>query len=78
MSSSDCCFLSCIQFSQEAGQVVRYSHPFQNFPQFAVIHTVKGFGVVNKAEIDVLLELSCFYDDPEDVWQFDLWLLCLL
>ena len=44
-----------------------YSHPFQNFPQFIVIHTVKGFGIVNKAEIDVFLELSCFFDDPEDV-----------
>ena len=44
-----------------------YSHLFQNFPQFVVIHTVKGFGLVNKAEIDVFLELSCFFDDPEDV-----------
>ena len=52
--------------SQEAGQVVWYSHLFQNFPQFIVIHTVKGFGVVNKAEIDVFLELSCFFDDPVD------------
>ena len=58
MSSSNCCFLSCIQISQEAGQVVQYSHLFQNFPQFIVIHTVKGFGIVNKAEMDVLLELS--------------------
>ena len=47
--------------------MVWYSHLFQNFPQFIVIHTVKGFGVVNKAEIDVFLELSCFFDDPEDV-----------
>ena len=67
MSSSDCCFLTCIQISQEAGQVVWYSHLFQNFPQFIVIHTVKGFGIVNKAEIDVFLELSCFFDDPSDV-----------
>ena len=44
-----------------------YSHLFQNFPQFVVIHTVKGFGIVNKAEIDVFLELSCFFDDPVDV-----------
>ena len=64
MSSSNCCFLTCIQISQEAGQVVWYSHLFQNFPQFLVIHTVKGFGVVNKAEIDVFLEISCFFDDP--------------
>ena len=47
--------------------MVLYSHLFQNFPQFVVIHTVKGFGIVNKAEIDVFLELSCFLDDPEDV-----------
>ena len=49
MSSSNCCFLTCIQISQEAGQVVLYSHHFKNFPQFVVIHTVKGFGIVNKA-----------------------------
>ena len=53
MSSSNCCFLTCIQISQEAGQVVWYSYHFQDFPQFIVIHTVKGFGIVNKAEIDV-------------------------
>ena len=47
--------------------MVWYSHLFQNFPQFIVIHTVKGFGIVNKAEIDVFLELSCFFDDPVDV-----------
>ena len=57
MSSSNCCFLTCIQISQEAGQVVWYSHLFKNFPQFVVIHTVKGFGIVNKAEVDVFLEL---------------------
>ena len=67
MSSSNCCFLTCIQISQEAGQVVWYSHLFQNFPQCIVIHTVKGFGIVNKAEIDVFLELSCFFNDPVDV-----------
>ena len=67
MSSSNCCFLTCIQVSQEAGQVVWYSHPFQNFPQFIVIHTLKGFGIVNKAEIDIFLELTCFFDDPADV-----------
>ena len=60
MSSSNCCFLTCIQVSQEAGQVVWNSHLFQNFPQFIVIHTVKGFGIVNKAEIDVFLELFAF------------------
>ena len=62
-----CCFLTCIQISQEADQVVWYSHLFQNFPQFIVIHTVKGFGIVNKAEIDVFLELSCFFNDPAGV-----------
>ena len=67
MSSSDCCFLTCIHISQEAGQVVWYSHLFQNFPQFFVIHAVKGFGIVNKAEIDVFLELSCFFYDAVDV-----------
>ena len=67
MSSSNCCFLTCIQISQEAGQVVWYAHLLNNFPQFIVIHTVKGFGIVNKADIDVFLELSCFFDDPADV-----------
>ena len=52
--------------SQEAGQVVWYSQLFKNFPQIFVIHTVEGFGIVNKAEIDVFLELSCFFDDPVD------------
>ena len=55
MSNSNCCFLTWIQISQEAGQVVWYSHIFKNFPQFVVIYTVKGFGVINKAEIDVFL-----------------------
>ena len=67
MSSSNWSFLICIQVSQEAGQVVWYSHLSQNFPQFIVLHTVKGFGIVNKAEIDVFLELSCFSHDPADV-----------
>ena len=66
MSSSNWCFVTCIQISQEAGQVIWYSH-LLNSPQFIVIHTVKGFGIVNKAEIDVFLELSCFFDDPTDV-----------
>ena len=47
--------------------MIWYAHLFQNFPQFIVIHTVKGFGIVNKAEIDVFLELSCFFHDPADV-----------
>ena len=66
MSGSDCCFLSCIQISQEAGKVVWYSHLFKNFSQFIVIHTVKDFGVVNKADADIFLELSCFFNDPMD------------
>ena len=70
MSSSDCCFLTCIQVSQEAGKVIWYSHLFKNFPQFLVIHTVKDFGIVNKAEVDVFLEFSCFFYDPADVGNF--------
>ena len=67
MSSSNHCFLTCIQVSQEAGQVVWHSHLLKNFPQLIVIHTVKGLGIVNKAEIDVFLKLSCFFDDPADI-----------
>ena len=67
MSSSNCCFLTYVQVSWEAGKVVRYSHLFKNFPQFIVIHTVKGFSIVNEAEVDVFLELSCFYYDPTEV-----------
>ena len=67
MSSSNCCFLTCIQISQEAGKVVWYSHLLTNFPQFVVIHTVKGFSIVNEAEVDVFLEFSCFFYDPTDV-----------
>ena len=67
MYSSNCCFLTCVQISQEAGKVVWYSHLLKNFPQFVVIHTVKGFGVVNKSEIDDFLELSCFFNDSTDV-----------
>ena len=63
MSSSNCCFLTCIQVSQEIGQMVWYSHLFQNFPQFIVIHTVKGFSIINEAELDVFLEFPCFYYD---------------
>ena len=59
--------LICIQISQEAGQVVWYFHRFKSFPQFVVIHTVKGFGIVNKAEVDVFLELCHFFNDPADV-----------
>ena len=66
MSGSNCCFLTCIQITQEAGQAVSYSHLLKNFPQFVVIHTVKGFSVVNEAELDVFLEFSCFFYDSTD------------
>ena len=56
-----------MQISQEAGKVVWYSHLLKNFPQFAVMHTAKGFGMVSEAEVDVFLEFSCFFDDPMDV-----------
>ena len=67
MSDSNCCFLTCIQISQEAGKVVWYSHLLKNFPQFVVIHTVKVFGVLKKAEVDIFLEPSCFYYESTDV-----------
>ena len=67
MSGSNYCFLTCIQVSPEAGQVVWYSHLFQNSPQFVVIHTVEGFSVVNEAEIDVFLEIPSFFYDPTHV-----------
>ena len=67
MHSSNCCFWICMQVSQEAGQVVCYCHLLQNFPQFIVIHKVKCFGIVNKPETDVFLELSWCFDDPADV-----------
>ena len=67
LSSSNCCFLTCIQISHEADEVLWYSHLLKNFPHFVVVHIVKDFGLVNKAEVDVFLELSCFFDDPMDV-----------
>ena len=67
MSSSNCCFLTCIQIYLEAGKVVWYSQLFKNFSQFVVIHTVKSFRIVNKAEVDVFLELPCFLYDPMNV-----------
>ena len=67
MSSSNCCFLTCIQVSQETGKVVWYSHLFKSFPQFVVIHTVKDFSVVSEAEIDIFLEFPCFFYDPVNV-----------
>ena len=67
MSGSNCCFLTCVQVSQETGQVVWHSHLFKKFPQFVVIHTVKGYSIVNEAEVDVLLEFSCFLYKPMNV-----------
>ena len=67
MFGSNCCLLTCIQVSQEAGKVVWNSHLFKNFPQFVVIHTVKGSSVVSEAEVDAFLEFSCFFYDPKDV-----------
>ena len=67
MSGSNCCLLTCIQISQEAGKVVWYSHLLKNFLQFVVIHIIKGFDVVNKAVVDVFLEFSCFFYDLTDV-----------
>ena len=68
MSSSNCCFLTCIQISQEADQVIWYSHLLKNFSQFVVIHTVKRFSVFKEAEVDVFfLEFSCFFYDPMDI-----------
>ena len=67
MSSSNYCFLTCLQVSQKAGKVVWYSHLLKNFPQFVVIHTFKGFSIVNEAETDVFMEFSCFFYNPSDV-----------
>ena len=64
MSSSNFCFLTCIQVSQGTGKLVLYSPLFKNFPQFVVIHTVKGFHVVNEAKVDVFLKFPCFLYDP--------------
>ena len=67
VSGSSGCFLTCIKISQEASKVVWYSHLFKNIPQFVMIHTIKGFGIVNKAEVVVFLGFSCFFYDQTDV-----------
>ena len=77
MSSSNGCFLAYIQVSQESRKVVWYSHLFKNFPQIVGIHTVKGFGIVNEAEVDVFLEFFLLFLWSNPYWQFDLWFLCL-
>ena len=77
MYSSKCCFLTCIWVSQESGQVVWYSHLFQNFPQFIVLHTLKGFHIANKADIDVFYGTLVLFQWSSRCCQFDLWFLCL-
>ena len=67
MLGSNCCFLTCIQTSQEASRVAWYSHLMKNFPQFIVIHTVKGFSIINEAEVDISLEFCSFLYDPMDI-----------
>ena len=67
VSGSNCCFLTCIQVSQEAGKMVWDFHFFKDFPHFIVIYTVKGFSIVSEAEVDIFLEFSCFFYDPMDV-----------
>ena len=67
MSGSNNCFLNHIQSSQETSKVVWYSYLLKNFPQFVVTHTLKGFSVVNEAEVDVFLEFPCFLHDPTNV-----------
>ena len=63
MCGFNCYFFTCIQISPEAGQVVWYFHLFKNFPQFVLTHTVKGFGIINKAEADIFLKSSCLFND---------------
>ena len=67
MSSCSCCLLTYIHIFQEVGKAVSYSHLLKHFPQFVVIHTVKGFEIVNKAEVDVFLVVACFFDESVDV-----------
>ena len=71
MSNSNCCFLTWIQISQEAGKEVWYSHLLKNFPKFVVIHTIKAFSVLNEAEVDFFLEFSCFFYDPTKIMASD-------
>ena len=67
MSSSNCCILTFLQDFQEIGKVVWYSHLFKNSPQFVVIYTVKGFDIINEAEVDVFPDLPCFFHNPTNV-----------
>ena len=72
---TNCCFLTCLQVSQEAGKVVSYSHFFKNFPQFVVIHIVRGFSLVNEAEVDFFWNSLFLWSNR--CWQFDLLFPCL-
>ena len=72
LSSSNCCFLSYIQVSQEAGKVVWYSHLFKTLPQFVVIYTVRGFGVVSEAEVNIVFGIPLLFQLFIGCWQFDL------
>ena len=76
VQGSNCCFLTLIQVSQERVKMAWYSHLFKIFPQFVVIHTVKGFSIVDETEVDVFLNFLSFLMSSE-CWQFDLWFLCL-
>jgi len=67
MFGYNCCFLTCIQISQEEGKMVWYTHLFKMFYSFFVIHPVKSFSIVNEAEVDIFLKLSCFFYDPMDI-----------
>ena len=73
ISSSNCCFVTCIQISQESDKLVWYTDLFKNCPQFDVIHSVKCFGIVSKAEVDLFLDFSCFFYEPTDVGN---WISC--
>ena len=77
MSGSNCCFLTYIQVSQEADDVVWFSHLFKNFPQFSVIHTPKGFSVVNEAEVDIFSGTLLLFLWSNGCWQCDLCFLCI-
>ena len=77
ISGSNWCFLARMQFSQQTGKVVWYSHLFKNFPQFVVIHTVKGFSVVNEAEVKCFSGILLLFLQSNESRQFDLWFLCL-
>ena len=77
MFGSNCCFLTCIEVSQEVGKVVWYSHLFEKFPQFVVIHTIRGFFIVNEEKVDVFSGILLLFLWSNRCWQFELQFLCL-